>query len=222
MGRPGGVGASRRSDGTRRAGGARTTGRPGRPRCFPSGHKNSAGEAGTNERPRRGKDLWPPGASAARGRLREPTKRRRLTKPGGTPPGRADARAGPEVVGVCACESAAVVALSRGCLFGGLRRALSDHLAAGEGQRSVPKVTVIHRLSASDRAHDGTAASVPTCARPGAHLLDSTATSRPGEHLPRRCEQLGRVATGRRRRRPTGWMTITVLIEGWRLNGIKR
>ena len=38
----------------------------GRPRCFPAGEK----------------DLWPPGASAARGRLREPTKRRRLTKPG--------------------------------------------------------------------------------------------------------------------------------------------
>ena len=53
---------------------------------FPSGHKDSAGEAGTNERPRPGKDLWPPGASAARGRLREPTKRRRLTQPGGTPP----------------------------------------------------------------------------------------------------------------------------------------
>jgi hypothetical protein len=52
---------------------------------FPSGHKNSAGEAGTNQRPQHGKDLWPPGASAARGRLREPTKRRRLTKPGGTP-----------------------------------------------------------------------------------------------------------------------------------------
>ena len=38
---------------------------------FPSGHKNSAGEAGTDERPRPGKDLWPPGASAARGPLRE-------------------------------------------------------------------------------------------------------------------------------------------------------
>ena len=34
------------------------------------------------ETPARGKDLWPPGASAARGRLRTPTKRRKLTKPG--------------------------------------------------------------------------------------------------------------------------------------------
>ena len=34
------------------------------------------------QRPRPGKDLWPPGASAARGRLREPTQRRRLTQPG--------------------------------------------------------------------------------------------------------------------------------------------
>ena len=33
-------------------------------------------------RPAAGKDLWPPGASAARGRLREPTQRRKLTKPG--------------------------------------------------------------------------------------------------------------------------------------------
>ena len=53
-GRPGGVGASRRSDGTRRAGGARTY-RPARAaKMFPGGHKDSAGEAGTNEPPRPG------------------------------------------------------------------------------------------------------------------------------------------------------------------------
>ena len=45
--------------------------------------KGSAGAAGTQEGPRPGEKIsGPPEASAARGRLREPTKRRKLTKPG--------------------------------------------------------------------------------------------------------------------------------------------
>jgi hypothetical protein len=87
-GRPGGVEASRQSGRKRHEGGARITGRPGRARCFPSGQKDSAGEAGTKKPAGWEKDLWPPGSSAARGRLREPTQRRRLTQPGGTPPTR--------------------------------------------------------------------------------------------------------------------------------------
>ena len=66
---------------------------------FPAGPKqDSAGEVGTI-RPHAtvtscgtsttargpGKDLCPPGASEARGRLREPAQRRTLTRPGGTP-----------------------------------------------------------------------------------------------------------------------------------------
>ena len=65
MGRPGGVGASRRSGGTRRAGGARN--RPARAaKMFRSGHKDSAGEAGTNQRPRTGE-----GSLAAQGERSE-------------------------------------------------------------------------------------------------------------------------------------------------------
>jgi hypothetical protein len=44
--------------------------------------KDSAGVAGTRKASGSGKDLWSARASAARGRLREPTKRRKLTKPG--------------------------------------------------------------------------------------------------------------------------------------------
>jgi hypothetical protein len=44
--------------------------------------KDSAGAAGTSKTAIREKISGLPAASAARGRLREPTKRRKLTKPG--------------------------------------------------------------------------------------------------------------------------------------------
>ena len=54
---PGGAVASRRSDGRRRAGRGPHH-RPSRAgKMFPGGHQDSAGEAGTKERPRPGKDL---------------------------------------------------------------------------------------------------------------------------------------------------------------------
>ena len=66
----------------RREGAGPSAGRPGGARCFPSGHqrKDCAGVAGTTNGPRLGEKICAPSvASAARGRLREPTQRRKLT-----------------------------------------------------------------------------------------------------------------------------------------------
>ena len=85
---PGGAVASRRSARRRRAGRGPHH-RPARggqdvSRRAPGQRRRSRHQ---RERPRPGKDSDRPGASAARGRLREPTTRRRLTQPGATPPG---------------------------------------------------------------------------------------------------------------------------------------
>ena len=78
--RPGTVGPFPAVRCPRRARAGPATGQPGQARCFPAaGKEGSAGAAGT-ERPRPGKDLCLPGA--ARGRLRGPTARRKLTRPG--------------------------------------------------------------------------------------------------------------------------------------------
>jgi hypothetical protein len=88
--------AARRSAASDAGEGARTTGQPGSAKMFPSGPtgQGCAGEAGPLC-PRSRKDLWPPAASAARARLREPRKRRKLTTAGRPPPGR-PSTAGPE------------------------------------------------------------------------------------------------------------------------------
>ena len=55
---------------------------PDRPRCFPAGRRQGQRRRSRHRKgkcPRPGKISGRPGASAARGRLREPTKRRKLT-----------------------------------------------------------------------------------------------------------------------------------------------
>jgi hypothetical protein len=66
----------------RRAGGARQPAGPGGQDVSQRAHEEGAPAQPAPGRPWPGKDLWMAGVSAARGRLREPTKRRRLTKPG--------------------------------------------------------------------------------------------------------------------------------------------
>jgi hypothetical protein len=73
-------GPSRRSGVSAAKERARHAGRPGGQDVSQRAKKSSAGAAGTRP-PAAGKDLWPAEASAARGRLRDPTKRRKLTKP---------------------------------------------------------------------------------------------------------------------------------------------
>src|SRR6266700_6824816 len=75
------AGPSRRSDASAAQEGARRAGRSraGQDVSQRAKDQDCAGAAGTKGAPAAGKDLWPAGASAARGRLREPTKRRKLT-----------------------------------------------------------------------------------------------------------------------------------------------
>jgi hypothetical protein len=82
MPEPGGRTASRRSAPQRCEEGARITGRPGG-QDVSQPTQDPSRRIGTCRRRSLGKDLWPPEASEARGRLREPTQRRRLTAPGG-------------------------------------------------------------------------------------------------------------------------------------------
>ena len=77
---PGGRTASRRSAPQRCEEGARITGRPGGQDVFQLAQDPCPQDRHLQTR-NLGKDLWPPEASGARGRLREPTQRRRLTTP---------------------------------------------------------------------------------------------------------------------------------------------
>ena len=76
------AGPSRQSEPAPRRQGPVTPAGPGRPRCFPRAQEGRTAPAQPAPRaggPRPGKISGRPGASAARGRLREPAKRRKLT-----------------------------------------------------------------------------------------------------------------------------------------------